>query len=86
MAPKLSKNPGRTARFYRNNPKSRAKHRAAERARNKSPEKRAYRSLLIRERRKRKVGPHQDLSHQPDGSLKAESRKANRGRGGAQRK
>ena len=41
--PKLSKNPGRTARFYRKNKKSREKHRRDQRAINSTPAKKAYR-------------------------------------------
>ncbi len=85
MAPRLSINPGRTARFYRKNKKSRLKHRRDELVRGKSPAKRKYRSELSIARRKRKVGPQQDLSHK-GGKLKIEGRKANRGRGGAKRK
>ena len=65
MARQYVKNPGKTAKYYRSNPEAREKHRAAERKRNKSPAKRAYHSLLIKERRKRgiygKGGP--DMSH-----------------------
>ena len=46
MAPRLSINPGKTARFYRKNKKSRLKHRRDELKRGKSPAKRAYRSKL----------------------------------------
>ena len=84
--PKLSKNPGRTARFYRKNKKSRLKHRRDNAAINSTPEKKAYRRDLMRIRRKRKPGAQTDMSHQPDGSVKPESRKANRGRGGASRR
>lgn len=87
MARQPVKNPGKTAKYYRSNPEAREKHRAAERKRNKSPAKRAYRSLLIKERRKRgidgKGGP--DMSHK-GGKLVAESPKKNRARGGAQKK
>ena len=38
MAPKTVKNPRKTARFYRDNPKSRAKKNASQRERNKSPQ------------------------------------------------
>ena len=84
--PKLSPNPGRTARFYRKNKKSRMKHRRTNRAINSTPAKKAYRRDLMKIRRKRKPGPQTDMSHQPDGSVKAESRKTNRGRGGAKRR
>ena len=85
MAPKLSPNPGRTARFYRKNKKSRLKHRKDELKRGKSPAKRAYRRELLKIRRSKKVGPQQDISHK-GGKVVVESRKANRGRGGSQRK
>ena len=85
MAPKLSPNPGRTARFYRKNKKSRLKHRRDELKRGKSPAKRAYRRELLKIRRSKKVSPQKDLSHK-GGKVVVESRKANRGRGGSQRK
>ena len=84
--PKLSPNPGRTARFYRKNKKSREKHRRTNRAINSTPAKKAYRRDLMKIRRARKPGPQTDMSHQPDGSVKPESRKSNRGRGGASRR
>ncbi len=85
MAPRLSINPGKTARFYRKNKKSRLKHRRDELIRGRSKAKRDYRSRLSIARRKRKVGPQQDLSHK-GGKLVIEGRKANRARGGAKRK
>ena len=85
MAPKLSPNPGRTARFYRKNKKSRLKHRRDELKPGKTPAKRAYRRELLKIRRSKKVSPQKDLSHK-GGKVVVESRKANRGRGGSQRK
>ena len=82
--PKLSKNPGRTARFYRKNKESREKHRRTQRAINSTPEKKAYRRDLLKIRRKRKPDSQTDMSHK-GGRIVAESRKANRGRGGARR-
>ena len=82
--PKLSPNPGRTARFYRKNKKSREKHRRANTAINSTPAKQAYRRALMKIRRKRKPGAQPDMSHK-GGRIVAESRKANRGRGGARR-
>jgi len=84
MARELVKNPGRTARFYRKNKKSRLKHRADQRQINKSPEKVKYRSELRKERRKRGIDGKGggDVSHQRNGSLKIESVKGNRARGG----
>ena len=82
--PKLSKNPGRTARFYRKNKESREKHRRTQRAINSTPEKKAYRRDLLKIRRERKPGSQTDMSHK-GGRIVAESRKTNRGRGGASR-
>ena len=82
--PKLSKNPGRTARFYRKNKASREKHRRTQRAINARPEKKAYRRDLMKIRRERKPGPQTDMSHK-GGKIVAESRRKNRGRGGATR-
>ena len=82
--PKLSKNPGRTARFYRRNKKSREKHRRDQRAINSTPAKKQYRRDLMKIRRRRKPSPQTDMSHK-SGRIVAESRKANRGRGGKSR-
>ena len=84
MAPKLSPNPGKTARHYRKNKASRDKHRADERARGKTPAKKAYRAALGRARRKAKPGAQQDMSHK-GGKITPESRKTNRARGGSKR-
>ena len=83
--PKLSPNPGRTARFYRKNKESREKHRRTNRAINSTPAKKAYRRELMMIRRRRKPGPQTDMSHR-GGKIVAESRKRNRGRGGAFRR
>ena len=82
--PKLSPNPGKTARFYRKNKKSREKHRRTQRAINATPEKKAYRRGLMKIRRERKPGPQTDMSHK-NGKIVSEDRKRNRGRGGASR-
>jgi ribosomal protein S4 len=85
MAPRKAKNPGKSARYYRDNPEARAKKNAYQRKRNKSEENREYRSELNAERRKRgiygKGGP--DMSHTKSGRLVAESPKRNRARNGA---
>ena len=83
--PRLSPNPGRTARFYRRNKRSRLKRRRAQARINNTPAKRAYRRELMKIRRKRKPGKHTDMSHK-GGKIVTESRKANRGRGGATRR
>jgi hypothetical protein len=82
--PKLSENPGKTARYYRSNPKARKKHQATNKKINSTPAKKAYRRDLMKIRRARKPGPQTDMSHK-GGKVVAESRKANRGRGGAKR-
>ena len=82
--PKLSPNPGRTAKFYRKNKKSREKHRSDQKAINSTHEKKAYRRDLMKIRRARKPGPQTDMSHK-GGKVVAESRKKNRGRGGAKK-
>ena len=82
--PKLSNNPGRTARFYRKNKKSREKHRRDQRAINSTPAKKQYRRDLMKIRRRRKPSPQTDMSHK-GGRIVAESRKRNRGRGGKSR-
>ena len=82
--PKLSKNPGRTARFYRRNKKSREKHRRDQRVINSTPAKKQYRRDLMKIRRRRKPSPQTDMSHK-GGRIVAESRKRNRGRGGKSR-
>ena len=83
--PKLSPRPGRTARFYRKNKKSRLKHRRDNAAINNTPAKRAYRRDLMKIRRKRKPGAQTDMSHK-GGRIVAEPRKRNRARGGAFRR
>ncbi len=82
--PKLSPNPGKTARFYRKNKESREKHRRDQKPINARPEKKAYRRDLMKIRRARKPGPQTDMSHK-GGKIVAESRRRNRGRGGAKR-
>ena len=82
--PKLSPNPGKTARFYRRNPKARKNHPSTNKKINSTPAKKAYRRDLMKIRRARKPGPQTDMSHK-NGRVVAENRKANRGRGGASR-
>ena len=86
MGPKPSPNPGRTARYYRNNPEARAKHVNDNTKINNTPAKRKYRRDLMKIRRARKPGPQQDVSHKSGGGVTIESRKTNRARGGAKRK
>ena len=86
MARKVS-NPGKTASHYRSNPKSRAKHVEDNSPGGKYAHTNAYKRKHAKMRSKLKISSSKvDASKQPDGSYKAESRKANRGRGGGQRK
>ena len=86
MGPKPSPNPGKTAKYYRSNPKARAKHVKDNTEINNTPAKRKYRRDLMKIRRARKPGPQQDVSHKSGGGVTIEGRKKNRARGGAQRK
>ena len=73
---------GKTAKHYRKNAKSRANSPGGKYAHSneyKRAHGKARASLKIKSK-------NVDASKQPDGSFKAESRKTNRGRGGAKRK
>ena len=85
MAPRRSKSPGKSARYYAANPKAAAKKNAAQRKRNKTSANRQYRSELNAERRRRGVYGEggADMSHTKSGKLVAESPKKNRARNGA---
>ena len=85
MAPRRAKSPGKSARYYRDNPEAREKKNAAQRKRNKTAANREYRSELNAERRKRGVYGKggADMSHTKSGKLVPESPKKNRARNGA---
>lgn len=85
MAPRRASNPGKSARYYRDNPEARAKKNAAQRKRNKTAKNRKYRAELNAERRRRGVYGKggSDMSHTQSGKLVAESPKKNRARNGA---
>ena len=80
---------GRTAKFYRSNPKSRQKHSDDNNSGKcgKYAHSKAYKKAHWHANNKLKIKPGSgmDASKQPDGSYKKESRKTNRGRGGAKR-
>lgn len=84
MAAKL----GKTARHYKRNPKSRAKHVKDNSPGGKYAHSKSYKREHSKARASLKIkkGSTQDASKQADGSYKSESRKTNRGRGGAQKK
>lgn len=85
MAPKRTKSPGKSAKYYAKNPKARAKKNAAQRKRNKTTANKKYRAELNAARRKDgnygKGG--KDYSHTKSGKLVRESPKKNRGRQGS---
>tara|TARA_R100000781_G_scaffold97690_1_gene61508 strand:+ start:154 stop:408 length:255 start_codon:yes stop_codon:yes gene_type:complete len=78
---------GKTAKHYRKNPKSRAKHVKDNSPGGQYAHSKEYKRKHASERARLKIkSSNVDASKQSDGSYKAESRKTNRGRGGAQRK
>jgi len=85
MAPKRSKSPGKSAKYYAANPKARAKKNTAQRKRNKTTANKTYRAELNAARRKDgnygKGG--KDYSHTKSGKLVREAPKKNRARQGA---
>ena len=84
----MAVNLGKTARHYRKNPASRAKHVKDNSPGGKYAHSKAYKRAHASARAglKIKKGSTKDASKQPDGSYRAESRKTNRGRGGASRR
>ena len=82
MAPKTAKNPKKTARFYRDNPKSKAKKNAAQRKLNKTEANKKYRAELNGARRK--AGEYgkggKDFSHTKSGRIVREDSSTNRAR------
>ena len=85
MAPKRTKSPGKSAKYYAKNPKARAKKNAAQRKRNKTSTNKKYRAELNAARRADgnygKGG--KDYSHTKSGKLVRESPKKNRARQGS---
>ena len=78
---------GKTARHYRKNAKSRNKHVKDNSPGGKYAHTNAYKREHSKARASLKISSSSvDASKQPDGSYKAESRKANRARGGAKRR
>ena len=79
---------GKTARHYKKNAKSRAKHVKDNSPGGRYAHTKAYKKAHGKARTKLKIkkSSSMDASKQPDGSYKAESRKANRARGGAKGK
>ena len=83
----MAANLGKTAKHYRKNPNSRAKHVKDNSPGGKYAHSKAYKRAHASARASLKIrkGSKMDASKQPDGSYRRESRKTNRGRGGARR-
>lgn len=80
---------GRTAKYYRDNPEAREKHRASSKKAAAKPnaiKKRIEANAFNRKNKTYGNGDGIDASHQPNGSLKKEIAKTNRARGGGQKK
>ena len=78
---------GKTARHYRKNKASRAKHVKDNSPGGKYAHSKEYKRAHSKARDRLKIrSVNVDASKQSDGSYKAESRKTNRGRGGAKRR
>ena len=78
---------GKTARHYRKNKASRAKHVRDNSPGGKYAHSNEYKRAHGKARASLKIrSKNVDASKQPDGSYKAESRKVNRARGGAKRR
>ena len=77
----------RTARYYRDNAKARAKKNATNRERNKKPENIAYRVALRKARRKAGADGKggKDFSHTKSGRLVRENPSTNRARNRAKK-
>ena len=75
---------GRTAKYYRSNPKARQRHRDYMAEYNATPEKKAYRRRLAAARRARGIMGKGggDLSHTAAGRLRIKPRSTNRAANG----
>tara|TARA_R100000152_G_C6771967_1_gene198648 strand:- start:1511 stop:1762 length:252 start_codon:yes stop_codon:yes gene_type:complete len=83
----MAANLGKTAKHYKANPKSRAKHVKDNSPGGKYAHSNEYKRAHSKARASLKIrSSNVDASKQSDGSYKAESRKTNRGRGGAKRR
>ena len=83
MAPKLSPNPGRTARYYRSNPKARAKHNRDNNTGGKHAHTKSYKKAHSRARRRMGIMSKggKDVVKNKSGQLRnRESMKINRGK------
>ena len=92
MAPKRSRKPGRTSRYYQSKKgrKSYAKQKRKQKKINSTAAKRQYRKLLARKRRRKGIMGKggKDVCHVKKGSNRTKlcASKGNRAKGGAKRK
>ena len=92
MAPKRSRKPGRTSRYYQSKKgrKSYAKQKRKQKKINSTAAKRQYRKLLARKRRKKGIMGKggKDVCHVKKGSNRTKlcASKGNRAKGGAKRR
>ena len=82
MAPRKSKNPGKSARYYAKNPEAKAKKKAYDTAYHKSAKRKKYRAALQKERVRRGIAGKggKDVSHKKGGGYTLESPSKNRAR------
>lgn len=78
---------GKTAKYYRENPKARAVHQASSKKAAAKPEAIKKRTEANKARKDLglKKGSQMDASHMPNGTIVKEHRKMNRARGGSQK-
>ena len=92
MAPKRSRKPGRTSRYYQSKKgrKSYAKQKRKQKKINSTAAKRQYRKMLARKRRKKGIMGKggKDVCHVKKGSNRTKlcASKGNRAKGGAKRR
>ena len=88
MAPRRVKNPGKTAKYYRENRESYLKKLAKQSKENGKPSNKEYRRKLAMKRREAglmgKGG--KDMCHQSNGKIKPCNAKKNRAKGGGQKR
>jgi len=85
MAPRRSRKPKATARYYRSHPEAAAKKRRYDTAYHATPARRRYRAELGKARRKAGVMGKggKDMSHTKSGRIVRESPSKNRARNGS---
>jgi hypothetical protein len=82
MAPRKTSKPGKTAKYYRDNPDAYKKKKEADKKSGSAPAAKQKRAELAKERRDRGVMGKggNDMSHTKDGKIVSEDPKTNRAR------